>query len=153
MIDVATWISVGISGVALVMSLWTRLMLRRRNRLDAIHQVLNHWETGSRLRNVTTTADPYYPGLSKSVKTWREVCQKGIVVLRKGPQRDMIREAQKAAIPVDGMLDGSLSGGAVLAADLDKALAQMQDAVETQMTALARTVRRPLEPRHSETYP
>ena len=151
MADAATWSGVGISAVALGVSLWTRLTLGRRTRLDAIHEVLNHWETGSRLRNVTTATDTYNPGLSKSVKTWREVCQKGITKLRRGSQRDMIREAQKAAIPVDSLLDRGLSGGIDLA-ELDKALEDMQERVEAQMVALAKTIDRPLEPRQRETY-
>lgn len=152
MADAATWTGVGISAVALGVSLWTRITLSHRTRLDAIHTVLSHWETGSRLRNVTTATDTYNPGLSKSVKTWRAVCQSGLEVLRAGPRRDMIREAQKAAIPVDSLLDRALLGGVTLT-ELDQALQDMQDAVETHMMALAAAIGRSLEPRQRETYP
>jgi hypothetical protein len=86
MTDVATCAGVGISAVALGVSLWTRLTLRRRTRLAAIHEVLNHWETGSRLRNVTNATDPYSKGLGESVKAWRDVCQKGITEIGPGAQ-------------------------------------------------------------------
>jgi hypothetical protein len=153
MTDYAAWIGVGISAVALGISLWTRLTLGRRTRLDAINDVLNYWETGSRLRNLTNATDPFERGLAKSVKAWRDVCQAGIKVLRPGVQRNMIREGQKAAIPVEIILDRIISGKNISSwSELEKAIEDMQEEIEFQMLALAASVDRSLEPRERERY-
>jgi hypothetical protein len=150
--DAAAWVAAGISAISLGVSLRTRLTLGSRTRQAAINEVLSHWETGSRLRNVTTVSDAYNPGLMKSAVTWREVCHKAITKLRRGPQRDLIIEARKAVIPVESLLNQGMSGG-INPVDLDRALEEMQENVEAQMVALAKTVGRPLEPRERELPP
>jgi hypothetical protein len=119
--------------------------------LTAIREVLSHWETGTRLRNLTSESDPDVSGLSESVKRWRRVCQDAIKVLPEGAQRDMVLEGQEAAIPVDSLLDKIRSRNDPSSwNELDKAIEYMQRRIEIQMQALAKSVNRVLKPRKPE---
>jgi hypothetical protein len=121
--------------------------------LAAINAVLSYWETGTRLRNLTHATDPFDQGLAESVKRWRRVCQDAIKVLQPGMQRDMVREGQEAAIPVEIRLDRILSGKDPSSFNsLDKAIKDMQRRIEDRMQALAQSVDRSLEPRRPERY-
>jgi len=84
MSEATSWAAVGISALALGNSIWTRLAARYQQRKEAVKRILDHWETGSRLRSLTIRSDAYMEGLSKSVKAWRGVCQDGLVAVRSG---------------------------------------------------------------------
>ena len=150
MSDTASWAAVGVSVLALGNSIWTRLAAGYQRRKNAIKQILDHWETGSRLRNLTIRSDAFMQGLSKSVKAWRGVCQDGLEAVRSGRERTLIREAQKAAIPVDSILDSFLAGDMSGMSRLDDEITRMQEHIELRMQDLAKSTGRDLEPRERE---
>jgi hypothetical protein len=152
MSDAASWAGFGVSALALGISIWTRLVTRHQHKKNAINRILDHWESGSRLRNLTIGSDPFGEGLSKSVKAWRGVCQDGLVTVRSGAEHTLIREAQKAAIPVESILDAILAGKEMDALKLGNEIGKMQGEIEQRMQGLAGTIGRNLEPPVQELY-
>jgi hypothetical protein len=149
---VTDWFAVSLSSIALANTLRSDVATRVRRKRTAVDRVLDHWESGSRLRNMTPKSDPNVPGVKESVKAWRGVCQASIEVVRTGREHDLIRQAQRQALPVESILDIMVASGQGMSGAFGPALDEMQAATERLMRSLAETVERHLEPRERELW-